>query len=254
MSTRLFDLTDRVAIITGAASGIPRAVAIGFAKAGADIVLADLDVQGMASVAHEITAVGRKAVQVVANVTSEPDVMRMVEQAMRTFGHMDVLMCGAGVRVRKPVLEISTPEFKKVLDTNLVGTFLCGKHVGKVMVDQGCGSIINIASIHGHVAAQGIPEYAASKGGVVQLTRVMALEWAPFNVRANALCPGVTRTPGTKVVWEDPKRLAEILQKTPMKRLAEPEEMVGPALFLASDASSFVTGTCLFVDGGWTAW
>lgn len=251
--SHLFDLTDRVAIITGAASGIPRAIAIGFAGAGADIVIADLDDAGMAAVAVEIKQHGRKAIEIHADARNESDVARMVETTMHAFAKIDILVAGVGLRVRKPVLDISKEEFEQVLATNLTGVFLCGKHVGRVMVRQERGSIVNIASIMGHTAVPGIPEYAASKGGVVQLTKVMALEWAPFNVRVNSLCPGVTRTPGTKEVWEAPDKLAGILERTPLKRLADPEEMVGPALFLASDASSYVTGASLIVDGGWTA-
>lgn len=254
MGPGLFDLTGRVAVITGAASGIPKAVAFGFAAAGAHVVLADLDENGMDAVASSLREQGRRVISVPTDVSNEEHAARLAVEAVRNFGKIDVLVNGAGLRVRKPVLEISRQEFEQVLAVNLTATFLCSKHIGKQMVEQKRGSVINIASIHGHVAASRIPEYAAAKGGVVQLTKVMAIEWAEFNVRVNALCPGVTRTPGTKVAWENPERLAEIVAKTPMKRIAEPEEMVGPAIFLASDASSFVTGSSLIVDGGWIAW
>lgn len=254
MGAGLFDLTGRVAVITGAASGIPKAMAFGFAAAGAHVVVADLDEKGMDAVVSSLSEQGRRVIAVPTNVSNEEHAARLAAEAIRVFGKIDVLVNAAGFRVRKPVLETSRQEFEQVLEVNLTATFLCSKHVGKVMVEQKRGSIINIASIHGHVAGSSNAEYAAAKGGVVLLTKGMAIEWAPFNVRVNALCPGVTRTPGTRTAWENPERLAEIVAKTPMKRIAEPEEMVGPAIFLASDASSFVTGSSLIVDGGWTAW
>ena len=252
--TNMFDLSGKVAIAVGGASGISKAIALGFSEAGADVVLADLNKEGMDDVAKEIEAKGKRVLTVQTDVTSEEDVENMALQAKQTFGHVDVLIAGAGITVRKPTLELSKEEFEYVIGVNLTGVFLCGKAVGRLMVAQGSGSIINVASIMGHVSLPGRPAYDASKGGVVQLTKAMALEWAENNVRVNALCPGFTRTALTEPLWEDPERLAMIEGRTPMKRLAEPEEMVGAAVFLASDASLFVTGTSLFVDGGWMAW
>ena len=254
MNGSLFDLKDKVAVVTGAASGIPKSISIAFSKAGAHVALVDQNAEKIESIRRYIQERNGKAVAIQADVASEEDVMRMVEKTVKAFTRIDILVAGAGIRVRKPVLEITREEFDKVQQVNLTGVFLCGKYVGKVMVEQNSGSIINFASIHGLASERGIPEYSASKGGVVQITKAMALEWAPFNVRVNAICPGVTRTPGVEEPLKDPKKLAEALEKTPMKRLAEPEEMVGPAIFLGSDASRFVTGTCLVVDGGRLAW
>ena len=251
---KMFDLGGKVAIVVGGASGIGRAIALGFSEAGADVALADLNVQGLDEVSKEVEAKGRRAVAVRTDVTNEEEVEQMVAQALQGLGRVDVLVCSAGATVRKPVLELSKQEFEHVLAVNLVSVFLCGKAVGRVMVEQGKGSIINLASIMGHVALPGRPAYDSSKGGVVQLTKSMALEWAEHKVRVNALCPGFTRTPFTQALWEDPEGLAMIEERTPMKRLALPEEMVGAAIFLASDASQYVTGSSLFVDGGWMAW
>lgn len=251
---KMFDLSGKAAIVVGGASGIGRAIALGFSEAGADVVLADLNVQGLDEVSKEVEAKGRRALTVRTDVTNEEEVERMVAQALQGLGRVDVLVCSAGATVRKPVLELSKQEFEHVLAVNLVSVFLCGKAVGRLMVEQGKGSIINLASIMGLVALPGRPAYDSSKGGVVLLTKSMALEWAEHKVRVNSLCPGFTRTPFTQALWEDPERLAMIEERTPMKRLALPEEMVGAAIFLASDASQYVTGSSLFVDGGWMAW
>ena len=254
MNGSSFDLKDKVAVVTGAASGIPKAISLAFANAGAHVVLVDQNAEKIESITTHIQERRGKAIAIQANVGAEEDVRSLVEKTVKAFSRIDILVAGAGIRVRKPVLEISREEFDKVQLVNLTGIFLCGKYVGKVMVEQNSGSIINFASIHGLASERGIPEYSASKGGVVQITKAMALEWAPFNVRVNAICPGVTRTPGVEEPLKDPQKLTEAIEKTPMKRLAEPEEMVGPAVFLGSDSSRFVTGTCIVVDGGRLAW
>ena len=250
----LFDLSGKVAVVTGAASGIGRALALGLAAAGSRLALADLNAQGMEETAREGRALGVKVLPFQMDVTQEAQVEQTMGAAREAFGRIDILVNAAGMNLRGPALEMSLADFQRVLEVDLVGVFLCARAAGRAMVEQQSGSIINVSSIMGHVAGTGNCAYASAKGGVSQLTRALALEWAPYNVRVNAICPGYVRTPLTEPVRGDPARLAFVLDRTPLKRVAEPEEIVGAAIFLAADAASYVTGTSLFVDGGWMAW
>ena len=250
----LFDLSGRAAVVTGAASGIGRAIALGLGEAGCDLALADLNQEGLGRAAREVEGLGRKTLPFTLDVTQEEQVERLMASARGAFGRVDIVVNAAGMNIRRPALEMSLADYQHVLEIDLVGVFLCAKAAGKIMVEQGRGSIINVSSIMGHVAVAGNSAYISAKGGVSQLTKALALEWAPHNVRVNAVCPGHVRTPLTAGLLADEERLAFVLDRTPMKRLAEPEEIVGPVVFLASDAASYVTGSSLFVDGGWTAW
>ena len=167
---------------------------------------------------------------------------------------MDIAVNNAGINVRKPVLELSYDEFKTVLETNLSGYFLCAKAAGRHLVEQGSGKLINVSSIMGRVALPSQAAYASSKGAVEQLTKVLALEWAPANVQVNALAPTYFETELTRPLFEDPERHDFIVERTPMRRWGQPHELAGAAIFLASRASDYVTGHTLVVDGGWTAW
>jgi len=250
----MFDLTGKGAVITGAASGIGRAIALGFARAGAHLMVTDVNAQGLEETLREIQAQGRRAGSFVADVTDGEAVDSLMNAARDFLGSVDVLVNSAGLNIRKPALELSLEEYQYILQVNLVGVFRCCRAAGRIMVEQRRGSIINLSSIMGHVAMYNISAYASSKGGVSQLTRALAIEWAPYNVRVNAICPGYVRTPLTRAIQEDPQFVAFVEGRTPLGRLAEPQEIVGPAIFLASDASRYVTGTSLFVDGGWTSW
>lgn len=252
-SSSLFDLTDRRAVITGAASGIGRAAALGLVEAGVQVLVADLNVEGLRSVCAEMGEAGSKAHAMRLDVTSQQDIDQLAEVAKERMGGADILINAAGTNIRGPALEVSDGEIEKVLTVNLTGVLRCCRAVGRLMVEQRKGSIINLSSIMGTVANTGILAYVTSKGGVSQLTRALAVEWAPYNVRVNAVGPGYCRTPFIEPILRDAAAVARIEARTPMGRLAEPDEIVGPILFLASDAASYVTGTVLFVDGGYTA-
>lgn len=249
---RLFDLDGKVALVTGGASGLCKAIAWGFACHGADLALVDRDVAAAASCAREIAAAtGRRVCSFGADVSAEGEVGSAVADVLRTFGTIDILLNGAGHNIRKPLLEFTRDEFDSLLHVHVRGAFLFCRAVGRVMQDRRAGTIINIASIAGHVGLREISAYAAAKGALVQLTRAFALEMAPFGVRVNAIAPGFIDTPLTRQRASASRR--EIENASPLGRFGRADELIGPAVFLASEASSFVTGTSLLADGGWTA-
>jgi 2-deoxy-D-gluconate 3-dehydrogenase len=247
------DLAGRAAIVTGGSKGIGYAMACALAHAGADIVVVSRNLEDGRKAARDIRDLGRKAIAVSCDVTVSRQVDAMVEEAVATFGKVDILLNNAGMNIRKPTVELAEDEWDKVLDTNLKGIFLVAQRVGKEMVKQNRGKIINIASIFGMVGFPFLAAYCASKGGIVQLTRHLALEWAKYNVNVNAIAPGYIRTPMTEGWLTDPARLETIVSNTPMGRLGSPEDLAGPVIFLASDWSDYVTGHVLMVDGGWVA-
>lgn len=250
----LFDLAGRRAIVTGAASGIGRATALALARAGADLLVGDLNEEGLAELAREVAERGRRAVPMRIDVSRDEDAGAMAARAVDELGGVDILVNAAGMNVRRrPVLEFSTEEIERVLDVNLLGVFHACRAVGRLMVERRAGSIVNVSSVMDCVAAPHRAAYVASKGGVRQLTRALAVEWAPAGVRVNAVGPGYVRTPLLAQILRDPAWVARLEAGTPLGRLAEPEEIAAPILFLASDAASYVTGTVLYVDGGYTA-
>jgi NAD(P)-dependent dehydrogenase (short-subunit alcohol dehydrogenase family) len=248
----LFDLGGKTALVTGAASGLGRAIAVGLAVNGADVVAADLDLDGAAATSAVIRGLGRRSEAIAFDVVDWEQVRVMVERAVAALGRIDIAFNVPGINIRKPALEMTPDEFRRVVEVNLTGVFLCAKAIGEVMVGQGHGRMVNIASMNGHIGARRSAAYTAAKHGVVGLTKVLALEWAEAGVRVNALCPGYTRSALTEPWMSNPEIAAPREAQTPLGRFADPWELVGPAIFMVSDASTFMTGASLIVDGGWT--
>ena len=248
----LYALDGQTAIVTGGASGIGRAIALGFACAGARIALLDRDVERARACAVDLAEATGQAVRAYpAQVSDEAQMGEAIGRIRRDFERIDILVNGAGHNVRKPLVDYSCAEFDSLYEVHVRGAFLGCRAIGPVMRGQGSGSIINICSVMAHVGWPDVSAYAAAKGALLQLTRAFALEMAPYGVRVNALSPGFIDTPLTRQ-HDEAKRQA-VVGATPMGRFGRVDELVGPALFLASGASSFVTGSSLVVDGGWLA-
>ena len=246
-------LHGKTAIVTGGSKGIGSAMALGLGHQGADVAIVSRNVTEGEQVAAQIRAMGRQSLAIACDVTNKVSVDAMVQNAMDAFGHIDILINNAGMNIRKPVVEVEESDWDTVMDTNLKGIFLVAQSVGQEMIRQKKGKIINIASIAAAVGLPNLAAYCASKGGIAQLTKVMALEWAEHNIQVNAVAPAYILTPMTQGLLENPERLNWILGMTPMGRLGTMEEVAGPVMFLASDWSNYITGTVLMVDGGWTA-
>ncbi len=254
MSVDLFDLSGQVAMVTGASRGLGEAIAKGFARAGATVAVCGRAQEDLERVCSDIRAEGGKAMSQQLNVLDQKSVRQGVAEILRTLGQIDVLMNNAGVNVRKPVLELAEGEWDLVVNTNLKGYFLVAQAVVPQMIERGRGKVINMASIMGTVVQPNQLAYASSKGGVIQMTKVMAVEWAKSGVTVNAIGPTYFETPLVAQLRNDPVRFRFISERTPMARWGQPEELVGTAVYLASRASDFVTGQTIYVDGGWTAW
>jgi len=247
------DLAGKCALVTGGSKGIGLGMAQALAHAGADIVIVSRNLAEGEAAAQQMRAMGRKSIALSCDVTSPAAVNEMVAKAVAAFGKIDILLNNAGMNIRKPVVDIAEEDWDKVMDTNLKGIFLVAQAVGKEMIKQKGGKIINIASIMGVVGMPWLAAYCSSKGGVVQLTKVLALEWAQHNIHVNCIGPAYIRTPMTAGWLNDKERLNAILGSTPLGRLGEIEDLAGPVVFLASDWSNYVTGHTLLVDGGWAA-
>ena len=249
-----FRLDGEVAAITGAGSGIGRAVAEAFARVGAGIAVLDRDQSSAGATAETIRQAGRRAEAFVLDVTDEAQVDRCFAELGQRFGRLDVLVNSAGIAIRKPAVELPRQDWDRVLAVNVTGSFLCARAAARLMLPRAKGSIINLASIMG--LSGGLypnASYQTSKGAVVNLTRALAIEWGRQGIRVNALAPTWVRTEFTATLLARPDVTAEIERNTPMGRVAEVEEVVGAALYLASRASSIVTGHILAVDGGFLA-
>ena len=253
-STDLFRLDGRFAIVTGAASGMGRCAAFGLADAGAHVIAADLNADGLDRLAKEMAAEGYALTTVVTDIAEEDAVANMVQVALGVNGRIDVLVNSAGIGARGPADSYPLELWQRVLRVNTRGSFLCARAVGPTMIAQRKGSIVNIASCGAAVGWPGSVGYQASKAGLGQLSRSLAVEWGPYNVRVNSVAPGYVDTPQSQVEEaREPEYFAERLRRVPMGRKAQPEEVVGAILFLASDASSMVTGNLIATDGGYIA-
>lgn len=250
----LFDLTGQVALVTGGAGGLGRPIAAGLAAAGATVAVADLKLAQADAVLAEIAATGQRGLALALDVTKVASVQAVVDRLLADFGRIDVLVNCHGLTKRVASVDFLEADWDQIIDVNLKGAFLCCQRVGRVMLQQGRGSIINFASIGGLVGLPTSVAYCASKGGVVQLTRTLGVEWAPFGVRVNAIAPSSFNTPMVRNVLDaEPEYRNRVVSKIPIGRIAEPNEIVGSVLYLSSSASSMVTGTILAVDGGYTA-
>ncbi len=245
------DLPGKVAVVTGGSKGIGYGMARTLAEAGVHVVVVSRNLAEGERVADELRGLGARAGARTADVTRKAEVEAMVASVVKEFGRIDILVNNAGMNIRKPLLELAEEEWDQVLSTNLKGVFLVGQAVGRVMTRQKRGKIINIASVAGVKGRPFLGAYCSSKGGVIQLTRVMALEWVKDNVQVNAIGPSYIETPMTSD-WIKVKK-EEIIQRIPMGRLGTFEDLAGAVLYLASEASDFVTGQTIFVDGGSTA-
>ncbi len=256
MADALFDLTGRVAVVVGAASGLAQAIALGFAGRGVDLVVADINDTGLAGTVQQIEALGRGAIPVHCDVTDEAQVKQLFQELDWHYGQIDILVNAPFYFDRVTPETLTLAQWNKALATCLTGYFLCAQQAGERMIGSGRGgSIINIGSIAGVTSlGRGNFVYGVAKSGIHQMTRELATEWAKHNIRVNAILPAQMRTPGVKNWLEsptsDPKLRQHVLDGIPMNRLGEPADVVGPAIFLASDAAGYMTGALLPVDGG----
>lgn len=250
----LFDIRGRVAMVTGASKGLGKAMAMGLAKAGAKLALCARNLEDLEKARAEAGSHGAAAGTYAVDVRDRESARAAAAAIVADFGAIDILVNNAGVNVRKPVTQLAEEEWDLVLDTNLKGYFLVAQAVVPHMIRRGRGKVINISSIMGAVALENQVAYASSKGGVVQMTKVMALEWARHGINVNAIGPTYFETPLVATLRNDPERFRFINERTPMGRWGQPEELEGTVIFLASRASDFITGQTIYVDGGWTIW
>ena len=253
MSYSRLELNGKVAVVIGGTSGIGRAIAHGFAQAGADVIPTSRRAEQVETTAREIEELGRRSLRVTSDVSDRQSLERVLSEAVQAFGKVDILVNSAGRTKRAPTIDFSEADWNAILDTNLTGTLRACQVFGKQMLEQESGSIINIASLSTFVALYEVAAYSASKAAVGSLTKSLALEWSSRGVRVNAIAPGVFRTALNQKLLDETERGHEFRLRTPMKRFGNVEELAGAAIFLASDAASFVTGEVLVVDGGFLA-
>jgi 2-deoxy-D-gluconate 3-dehydrogenase len=248
------NLSSKIAIVTGGGSGIGKATAFGLAANGAHVVLVGRDEEKGKRVSDDICSEGGKAIYVQADVTKADEVAGMVEYTVSKLGRVDILVNAAGISIKStPTEYVSEEEWDKILNINLKGTFICCQMVARAMIKQKYGKIVNLGSLQGEMVLPLRAAYAASKGGLKQVTKSMAIEWAKYNINVNVVAPGFVRTPMTEQVLSDEFWYNVVVNKTPLGRPAQPEEIADIILFLASDAASYITGQTIVADGGWTA-
>jgi NAD(P)-dependent dehydrogenase (short-subunit alcohol dehydrogenase family) len=253
VSQSLFDLSGRVAVVTGGTTGLGHAIALGLAEAGADVIPSSRRLEQVNSVAAEIEALGRRSMRVASDVLDRPSVQALHDAVLKEFGKVDILVNAAGVTHKSPTLEVAEADWSRVVETNLTGTLRACQIFGATMKKAAYGRIINIASLTTFLGFYQVAAYSASKAAVGSLTKVLAIELAQSGVNVNAIAPGVFPTPLNRALILGTPRGEELIMRTPMRRFGETKELAGVAIFLASEASSFVTGEIIAVDGGFLA-
>jgi NAD(P)-dependent dehydrogenase (short-subunit alcohol dehydrogenase family) len=253
MGLEIFDLTGKVAMVTGSTRGLGETAAIALAKAGADVAICGRSQADLMRVTGAVQTLGRKAAGFSLDVTSKEKIQQGVGEILETFGRIDILVNNAGVNYRVPVLEYPEDQWDLILNTNLKGYYLVAQAVVPQMIERGYGKVINISSIAGQIGVINLLAYASSKGGVNQMTRVMAVEWAKLGIRVNAIAPTYFETELVTQIRNDPDRMQFITGRTPMGRFGKLPELEGLVIFLAAPASDFMTGQIVCIDGGWTA-
>lgn len=250
MPSSLFDLTGRVAVVTGASRGLGLTFARALARAGADLVITSRTPDSLQPVAQEIESLGRRALPLELDVRVEPSIRRMVDAARDAYGCIDILVNNAGCNVRKRAADVTWEDWNLVVDTNLRGAFFVAQSVARHMLARGAGRIINIGSVTSVFGYAGLGPYGASRGGIRQLTMSLADDWGPHGITVNCLAPGWFRTEQNRVLYEDAEWVTYLVDRIPLKRTGRPEDLEGAIVFLASDASAYITGQMLLVDGG----
>jgi 2-dehydro-3-deoxy-D-gluconate 5-dehydrogenase len=245
----------KVAVVTGAGSGLGKSIALALAEAGANLVVTEIParMENAQTTARLAAGAGHKVLAVPLDVTSLHSINRMVTKTLARFGTIDILVNNAGINIAKKALDVTEEDWDQILDVNLKGVFFCSQAVGREMIKRRSGKIINMASQNGVIGYYQRAAYCSSKAGVVNLTRVLAIEWAPYHINVNAIGPTFILTPLTQKLFEDRKFSRDVLRRIPLGRLGKPEDVAGAAVFLASAAADMITGHTLLVDGGWTA-
>lgn len=253
MKVPTFDLTGKVALVTGGSKGIGYGMAYALGAYGAQVVITSRGIEEGKQAENRLNEAKLKAAYIPSDVTKKEDVDELVKKIVNDYGSIDILINNAGMNIRKPLVEVEESDWDQVLNVNLKGIFIVGQAVAKQMIQKEYGRIINISSILGTIGMPNQTTYAASKGGINQVTKVWAEELAPYNITVNAVGPGYIRTPMTEDWLSDSDRYQNIVNSTMQKRVGELSDLAGPIVFLASDASSYITGQVLNIDGGWTA-
>jgi NAD(P)-dependent dehydrogenase (short-subunit alcohol dehydrogenase family) len=245
-----FDLTGKVAIVTGASRGLGQTFARALARAGADLVITSRTLGSLTPFQAEVESMGRRAVALELDVRSEDSIRAMAAAAAAAYPRLDILVNNAGCNVRKPALDVTWDDWNLILDTNLRGAFFVAQSVAKLMIPHGRGRIINIGSLTSVMGYAGLGPYGASRGGIRQLTMSLADDWGPHGITVNCLAPGWFKTDQNKVMYDDAEWVARLVDRIPVRRTGTPSDLEGPIVFLASDASEYITGQTLLVDGG----